>query len=96
MAQSPPDLKRFDVTVRRLAPAKGLASVTDFVLPVYSPGEEHTVTYQAASLSLVLEGVLVVAVLVVAVMDTRLPSELIAFRLAPGRVLIALLWVGGV
>ena len=30
MAQSPSDLKRFNVTVRRFDPAKGLASGTDF------------------------------------------------------------------
>ena len=41
VAQSPPDLKRFNVTVRRFDPAKGLVGSTDFVLPVDSPDEEH-------------------------------------------------------
>ncbi len=41
MAQSPSDLKKFNVTVRRFDPANGLASGTDFVLPVDSPDEEH-------------------------------------------------------
>ena len=44
MAQTPSDLKRFNVTVRRFDPAKGLASGTDFVLPVDSPDEEHAVS----------------------------------------------------
>ncbi|WIX83508.1 sodium/calcium exchanger protein [Amycolatopsis carbonis] len=52
-------------------------------------------TYRAASLVLVLEAVLVVAVLAVVVAGTQLPSNLIAFRLAPGPVLITMLWVGG-
>ena len=41
MAQVPSDLKKFNVTVCRFDPAKGLASGTDFVLPVDSPDEEH-------------------------------------------------------
>jgi cation:H+ antiporter len=53
-------------------------------------------TYRAASLVLVLEGVLVVAVLVVAIMATRLPGSLIVWRLAPGDVLILGLWIVGV
>ena len=44
MAQAPSDLKKFNVTVRRFDPAKGLASGTDFVLPVDSPDEEHAVS----------------------------------------------------
>ena len=36
MANTPSDLKKFNVTVRRFDPAKGLASGTDFVLPVDS------------------------------------------------------------
>ena len=41
MAQSPSDLKKYNVTVRRFDPAQGLGSGTDFVLPVDSPDEEH-------------------------------------------------------
>ena len=44
VAQSPPDLKGFNVTVRRFDPAKGLVGSTDFVLPVDSPDEEHAVS----------------------------------------------------
>ena len=74
----------------------GIQTVVLVALDAFGTRGRWPLTYQAASLSLVLEGGLVVAVLVVAVMGTRLPSELIVFRLAPGGVLIALLWVGGV
>ncbi len=57
---------------------------------------KRPLTYLAASLSLVLEGALVIAVLVVAVMGTRLPRRLVAFRVAPGGLLIAVLWVLGI
>ncbi len=52
-------------------------------------------TYRAASLQLVLEGALVVAVLVVAIAGTRLPRNLIAYRVAPSGLLIAAFWVIG-
>ncbi len=44
VAQSPPDLKTFNVTVRRFDPSKSLASGTDSVLPVDSPDEQHAVS----------------------------------------------------
>jgi cation:H+ antiporter len=53
-------------------------------------------TYQAASLGLVLEGGLVVAVLTVTVMGSQLPAALHAGGAAPASILIALLWLGGV
>lgn len=53
-------------------------------------------TYQAASLSLVLEASLVIAVLSVAVMGSQLPSSLQFGRVAPASILIALIWLAGV
>ncbi len=52
-------------------------------------------TYQAASLTLVLEAALVVGVLVVVVMGTQLPAHLYFARLSPAAVLIAVLWLVG-
>lgn len=52
-------------------------------------------TYRAASLVLVLEAMLVVAVLAVVVAGSQLPANLTALRLAPAPVLIAILWVVG-
>src|SRR3954451_4568136 len=53
-------------------------------------------TYRAASLQLSLEGGLVVAVLVIAIMGTQLPSSLIVGRVAPSGLLIAIAWVAGI
>ena len=44
MTQTPSDLRKFNVTVRRFDPAHGFANGTDFVLPVDSPDEEHAVS----------------------------------------------------
>ena len=52
-------------------------------------------TYRAASLTLVLEGVVVVAVLAVVIAGSQLPQGLEVLRLTPDVVLIAALWVVG-
>jgi cation:H+ antiporter len=53
-------------------------------------------TYQAASLVLVVEGTLVIAVLAVTVMSSQLPSSLIFERVTPGGLLIVIFWVVGI
>jgi cation:H+ antiporter len=58
-------------------------------------GSGGPLSYRAASLVTVLEGVLVAAVLTVAVMGKQLPSSLIIARIAPGGILIAILWIVG-
>jgi cation:H+ antiporter len=65
------------------------------VLDVFGVRGERGLTYRAASLQLVLEGMLVIAVLVLSVAGTRLPQALIAYRVAPAGLLIAVLWVAG-
>jgi cation:H+ antiporter len=52
-------------------------------------------TYRAASLVLVLEGALVIAVLIVSVMGHFLPPNLMVARIGPGELLIAVIWVAG-
>ena len=52
-------------------------------------------TYRAASLVLVLEGALVIAVLIVAVMGHFLPRDVAVGGIGPGEVLIVALWVAG-
>ena len=59
------------------------------------PGK-HPLTYQAASLVLVLEGILVVAVLIVAIMGTQMPRKVSFLHLAPQDLLIFFFWIGGV
>ena len=52
-------------------------------------------TYRSASLVLVLEAALVVAILAIVVAGTQLPSSLIAVHLTPAVVLIAAVWSVG-
>jgi cation:H+ antiporter len=75
----------------------GIAIQTVVLVLLDRFGLEKTIslTHRAASLKLVIEGLLVVCVLVIAIMATQLPASVIAFRLTPGAVLITLFWVFG-
>ncbi|MGB8651075.1 MAG: sodium:calcium antiporter, partial [Mycobacteriales bacterium] len=65
------------------------------VLDAFGVRPLRPLTYQAASLTLVLEAALVIAVLVVTVMGTQLPAHLYYLRLTPASLLILLLWLSG-
>lgn len=52
-------------------------------------------TYRAASLGLVLEAIVVVAVLAVVIAGSQLPPGLVFARLSPDVVLIAVIWIVG-
>jgi cation:H+ antiporter len=76
----------------------GIAIQTVVLVALDAAGgkDAKPLTYRAASLGLVLEGGLVIAVLTVTVMGSQLPTSLHLGRLAPASVLIAILWLGGV
>ena len=66
------------------------------VLDLVGLGRRASLSYIGSSLQLVLEGGLVIAVLVVAVMGTQLPASATHFRLEPAALLITALWMVGV
>ena len=65
------------------------------VLDVWGLGRADPLTYLSASLQLVLEGALVIAVLVVAVMGTQLSPHVYFDRVEPAALLIVAIWVAG-
>ncbi len=69
-----------------------LQTVVLVILDVFGLGKVASLTYRAASLSLVLEGIFVIAILTVAVMGSQLPATLIFGRVTPAGLMIALLW----
>ncbi len=72
-----------------------IQTVVLVILDGFGLGRKAALTYEAASLQLVLEGVLVISVLVISIMGTQLPTSVIYARLAPGDLLIAALWLIG-
>ena len=72
-----------------------IQTVVLVALDAFGVRGRHPLTYRAASLVLVLEALLVVAILAVVIAATQLPPELVLWRLTPGPVLIAVLWLVG-
>jgi cation:H+ antiporter len=83
------------VAVGNILGGIAIQTVVLVVLDVFGVRGDRPLTYQAASLVLLLEAALVVAVLAVVVAGSQLPSDLIALRLTPAPVLILVLWVTG-
>jgi len=81
-----------DVAVGNILGGIAIQTVVLVILDAAGVRPRKPLTYLAASLTLLLEGAIVVALLLVVVMSTQLPASLIAFRLTPGAVLIAVLW----
>lgn len=72
-----------------------IQTVVLVVLDGFGLRRKGALTYEAASLQLVLEGVLVISVLGIAIMGTQLPASVMLWRVAPGDLLIVLLWIIG-
>ncbi len=86
---------QLDVAVGNILGGIALQTVVLVALDAAGVRPRKPLTYLAASLTLVLEGALVVALLVIVVMSTQLPSSLIAWRVTPGAALIAIVWAAG-
>jgi cation:H+ antiporter len=84
-----------DIAVSNILGGIAIQTVVLVALDAFGVRVRRPLTYQAASLPLVLEGAVVVAVLVAVVMGAQLPADLVAFRLSPDVVGIALLWTAG-
>ena len=86
---------QLDVAVSNILGGIAIQTVVLVALDAFGVRERRPLTYQAASLTLVIEGAVVLAVLVVVVMGTQLPKSLVKFRLTPDVILIAIVWVVG-
>lgn len=84
-----------DIAVSNILGGIALQTVVLVALDGFGVRPRRPLTYQAASLTLVIEGALVVAVLAVVVMGTQLPKDLVRVRLSPDVVLITVVWILG-
>lgn len=83
------------VAVGNILGGIAIQTVVLVALDAFGVRGDRPLTYRAASLVLVLEAALVVAVLAIVIAGTQLPDSLIAFHVTPSAVLILLTWVGG-
>ena len=72
-----------------------IQTVVLVLLDAFGLGKSDSLTYRAASLALVLEGVLVIAVLTLTIIGHELPPTLIFARMTPAGLMIATVWVAG-
>jgi len=72
-----------------------IQTVVLVILDGFGLRKKAALTYEAASLQLVLEGVLVISILVISIMGTQLTQSIIFARLAPGDLLIVITWLTG-
>jgi cation:H+ antiporter len=86
---------QLDVAVGNLLGGIALQTVVLVILDTAGVRPRAPLTRLAASLVLVLEGALVVAVLAVVVMGTQLPASLVYARVDPASLLITVLWFLG-
>jgi len=84
-----------EIAVGNLLGGIAIQTVVLVALDAAGVRPRKALTYLAASLTLVLEAALVIAVLLVVVAGTQLPDTLIFARLTPAPVLIVVLWVVG-
>src|SRR5919205_102509 len=85
--------KHVSVAVGNILGGIAIQTVVLVALDAFGVGRGMPLTYRAASLVLVLEGLAVVAVLAVVIAGTQLPADLIAWRVTPEAVVIALVWL---
>src|SRR4051812_20577502 len=86
---------QLDVAVGNILGGIAIQTVVLVALDAFGVRVRKPLTYQAASLVLVLEGALVVLLLLVVVAGAQLPSSLLPLRLPPAVVLIPIAGVAG-
>jgi cation:H+ antiporter len=86
---------QLDVAVGNILGGIAIQTVVLAALDAFGVRRRRPLTYEAASLVLVLEAALVVLVLIIVVAGAQLPASLLHFRLTPDVILIAAAWVAG-
>jgi cation:H+ antiporter len=82
-----------EVAVGNILGGIAIQTVVLVALDAFGVGPGKPLTYRAASLVLVLEGLAVVAVLAVVIAGTQLPADLMVWRVTPEALVIALVWL---
>lgn len=83
------------VAVGNILGGIAIQTVVLVILDVFGTRGTEPLSYKAASLALVIEAVTVVAVLGVVIAGSQMPNNLVAFRLTPAPLLIAVIWILG-
>jgi cation:H+ antiporter len=88
--------KQLGIAIGNILGGIAIQTVVLVLLDVFGLRKRASLTYKAATLSLVLEAALVIAVLVVSMMGSQLPKSEVFLRIDPGALLIFALWIAGI
>src|SRR6478735_10300997 len=86
---------QIEIAVGNILGGIAIQTVVLVLLDGVGIGRTSTLTHRAESLVLVLEGVLVIAVLLVVIMMTQLPGSLAVKGIEPGGFIIVAVWIAG-
>lgn len=87
---------KIGIAVGNILGGIAIQTVVLVLLDSFGLGRENSLTYKSASLVLVLEGLLVLAVLAVVIVGHELPSSLILLRVTPAGLLIFIFYIIGI
>lgn len=85
-----------DIAVGNILGGIAIQTVVLVIIDIFGVGKFAALTYTAASLTLVLEGLLVISILSLVIMGTQLPSSVTFLGVSPVELAILLLWIAGV
>jgi cation:H+ antiporter len=86
---------QLEIAVGNILGGIAIQTVVLVALDAFGVRVRKPLTYQAASLVLVLEGALVVLMLLIVVAGSQLPSSLLHARMTPDVILLAVAWIVG-
>ncbi|MEO5943609.1 MAG: sodium:calcium antiporter [Ferruginibacter sp.] len=84
-----------EIAVGNILGGIAMQTVVLVVLDVFGTNKKSNLTRESVSLTIALEGILVIAILALVVLGSQLPSSLIFDRVTPAPLLIAATWVIG-
>ena len=87
---------KLELAIGNILGGIALQTVVLVILDAIGVGKQETLTSRQTSLTPVLEGILVMAMLTVVVMGHQLPQRLIVARVTPSGFLLLLVWLVGV
>ncbi|GCE24861.1 sodium/calcium exchanger membrane protein [Dictyobacter alpinus] len=85
-----------DIATGNILGGVAIQTVVLVALDVFGAKKKDALSHLASSIELVLEGVLVIAILVLAIMGTQLPQGVAFLRMSPSALIIAISWIVGV
>ena len=88
--------KNLELAIGNILGGIAIQTVVLVVMDVFGLGKKDPLTYRAASLVLVLEGLMVITVLTLVVLGNQLPPSVIYLGISPIDLLILLVWLAGI